>query len=244
MIDGQPYRHLGEPRPVSGEPTIVCVADHASNHVPEDIELGIAPELLDQHVAIDIGVAGVATRMARRHSISAHLATVSRLVCDLHREEDHPGVVPEKSDGYLIPGNIGADIEARLARFHRPYHAALKEWLEVAQPDLIVSLHSFTPRMASTDEARPWDVSLLWNTDDRAARHAIRFLRDEGVNVGENQTYSGAELNATMNRHAEAHGRPYCFFEIRQDHITTRVQQSRWADMLADVVGRVALALS
>ena len=47
-----------------------------------------------------------------------------------------------------------------------------------------------------------------------------------------------------MNRHAETHGRPYCFFEIRQDHITTRVQQSRWADMLADVVGRVALALS
>ncbi|MEE4205587.1 MAG: N-formylglutamate amidohydrolase [Erythrobacter sp.] len=240
MIDGQPFRHIGTPSPGG----IVCVADHASNHVPDDIVLGIAPELLEQHVAIDIGVAGVATRMARRYGIAAHLATVSRLVCDLHRDADHPGVVPDKSDGYVIPGNIGADIEGRLARFHRPYHAALAQWLDETQPDLIVSLHSFTPRMASTDEERPWDVSLLWNTDDRAARHAIRFLRDEGLHVGENQPYSGAELNATMNRHAEAQGRPYCFFEIRQDHIATRAQQSRWADLLADVVGRVALALS
>jgi predicted N-formylglutamate amidohydrolase len=240
VIDGQPFRHIGTPSPGG----IVCVADHASNHVPDDIVLGIAPELLEQHVAIDIGVAGVATRMARRYGIAAHLATVSRLVCDLHRDADHPGVVPDKSDGYVIPGNIGADIEGRLARFHRPYHAALAQWLDETQPDLIVSLHSFTPRMASTDEERPWDVSLLWNTDDRAARHAIRFLRDEGLHVGENQPYSGAELNATMNRHAEAHGRPYCFFEIRQDHIATRAQQSRWADLLADVVGRVALALS
>ncbi|MEQ8412548.1 MAG: N-formylglutamate amidohydrolase [Erythrobacter sp.] len=240
MIDGQPFRHIGAPSPGG----IVCVADHASNFVPEDIPLGIAPELLKEHVAIDIGVAGVATRMANQHGIAAHLATVSRLVCDLHREEDHPNVVPEASDGYVIPGNIGADIERRLSRFHRPYHAALQGWLEAAQPGLIVSLHSFTPKMASTDEERPWDISLLWNTDDRAARHAIRFLADEGLHVGKNQPYSGAELNASMNRHAEAHGRPYCFFEIRQDHITTRAQQSRWADMLADVVGRVALALS
>lgn len=240
MIDGHPFRHIGTPT-LGG---IVCVADHASNHVPEDIPLGIAPELLEEHVSIDIGVAGVATRMANGHGIAAHLATVSRLVCDLHREEDHPNVVPEASDGYVIPGNIGADIERRLDRFHRPYHAALERWLEAAQPGLIVSLHSFTPKMASTDEERPWDVSLLWNTDDRAARHAIRLLRDEGLNVGENEPYSGAELNATMNRHAEAHGRPYCFFEIRQDHIATRAQQSRWADLLSDVVGRVALALS
>ena len=240
MIDGQPFRHIGTPAPGA----IVCVADHASNFVPEDIRLGIAPELLEQHVALDIGVAGVATCMANRHGIAAHLATVSRLVCDLHREEDHPNVVPEASDGYVIPGNIGTDVEGRLDRFHRPYHAALEKWLDEAQPDLIVSLHSFTPRMASTDEERPWDVSLLWNTDDRAARHAIRLLRDEGLHVGENEPYSGAQLNATMNRHAETHGRPYCFFEIRQDHIKTRVQQSHWANMLADVVGRVALALS
>ena len=46
-----------------------------------------------------------------------------------------------------------------------------------------------------------------------------------------------------MNRHAEAHGRHYCAIEIRQDLIDTRADQARWASMVADVCGRVALAL-
>lgn len=221
----------------------MCIADHASNFVPKDIELGIAPELLEQHIAVDIGVEGVAGRMARRHGIPAHLATASRLVCDLHREEDHKAVVPMESDGHLIPGNIGADIEARLKRFHRPYHKALANWLDAAQPELIISLHSFTPSLATSDEERPWEVALLYNTDDRAARHAIRLFSQQGLNVGDNQPYSGKELNATMNRHAEVYGRAYIALEIRQDLIVTRAEQSRWAAMITDVANRVALAM-
>jgi len=239
MIDDLPYRQIGEPAPGG----IVCVADHASNFVPKDIELGIAPELLEQHIAVDIGVEGVAGRMARRHGIPAHLATASRLVCDLHREEDHKAVVPMESDGHLIPGNIGADIEARLKRFHRPYHKALANWLDAARPELIISLHSFTPSLATSDEERPWEVALLYNTDDRAARHAIWLFSVQGLNVGDNQPYSGKELNATMNRHAEAHGRAYIALEIRQDLIVTRAEQSRWAAMITDVANRVALAM-
>lgn len=239
MIDDLPYRQIVEPAPGG----IVCVADHASNFVPKDIELGIAPELLEQHIAVDIGVEGVAGRMARRHGIPAHLATASRLVCDLHREEDHKAVVPMESDGHLIPGNIGADIEARLKRFHRPYHKALANWLDAAQPELIISLHSFTPSLATSDEERPWEVALLYNTDDRAARHAIWLFSEQGLNVGDNQPYSGKELNATMNRHAEAHGRAYIALEIRQDLIVTRAEQSRWAAMITDVANRVALAM-
>ena len=239
MIDDLPYRQIVEPAPGG----IVCVADHASNFVPKDIELGIAPELLEQHIAVDIGVEGVAGRMARRHGIPAHLATASRLVCDLHREEDHKAVVPMESDGHLIPGNIGADIEARLKRFHRPYHKALANWLDAAQPELIISLHSFTPSLATSDEERPWEVALLYNTDDRAARHAIRLFSQQGLNVGDNQPYSGKELNATMNRHAEVYGRAYIALEIRQDLIVTRAEQSRWAAMITDVANRVALAM-
>lgn len=239
MIDGLPYRQVGEIR----RGAIVCVADHASNHVPDDIELGVAPELLNEHVALDIGVEGIAGRLARRHNIPAHIATVSRLVCDLHREEDHANVVPMSSDGHTIPGNIGADLEERLARFHRPYHAALEKWLDTQQPELVISLHSFTPRLATSEEERPWECALLYNEDDRAARHAIRLFGELGLTVGDNEPYSGKDLNATMNRHAEAHGRPYLALEVRQDLISTRAEQSRWAAMIADVAGRVALAL-
>ena len=84
---------------------------------------------------------------------------------------------------------------------------------------------------------------MLYNKDDRAARHAIRLFGEQGLTVGDNEPYSGTELNATMNRHAEAHDRHYCAVEIRQDLIATRADQARWATMVADVAGRVALAL-
>ena len=239
ILDDKPYRQVGDVK----RGGIVCVADHASNFVPEDIDLGIPAELLNEHVALDIGVEGIAERLARRHGVAAHIACVSRLVCDLHREEDHPKVVPTESDGHLIPGNIGADVEKRLELYHRPYHEALGKWLDQIQPELIVSLHSFTPELATSDEERPWECALLYNEDDRAARHAIRLFGELGLNVGDNEPYSGKQLNATMNRHAEAHDRYYLALEIRQDLIATRAEQSRWAAMVADVAGRVLLAL-
>lgn len=240
MSEWQPWRHIG-PEPRKGG--IVLVADHASNFVPPDIELGIEPALMHEHIALDIGVEGVADRMARRNSIPAHLACVSRLVCDLHREEDHPGVVPETSDGHLIPGNIGANVERRLERFHRPYHAAMEAWLTAAEPGLIISLHSFTPALRSAPAPRPWEVALLYNHDDRAARHAIRLFAQHGLTVGDNEPYSGEQLNATMNRHAEAHGRPYLAIEVRQDQILHKADQSRWAALIAEVAGQVAIML-
>lgn len=245
MIDDLPYKQLGEYDVTNPQAArIVCVADHASNFVPDDIELGIAPERMDEHIAIDIGVEGVVQRLARSHAMPAHVATVSRLVVDLHREEEHPNVVPTESDGHLIPGNIGADMAMRLNRFYRPYHAALGEWLARMNPELVLSIHSFTPRLATDEQERPWHVGLLYNQDDRAARHAIRFFSELGYTVGDNEPYSGRQLNATMNRHAEAHGRPYCAIEIRQDLISNRADQARWAATIADVAGRVALALS
>lgn len=238
-MDNVPYRRAGE----ANKRSVVCVADHASNFVPDDIPLGIDAALLGNHIAVDIGTEAIADLLARHHGIPAHIATISRLVCDLHRTEDSPGLVPTSSDGHAIPGNIGANIEARLSRFHRPYHTALGAWLDEAEPELIVALHSFTPRLASRAEGRPWQVALLYNQDDRAARHAIRLLAAEGLSVGDNQPYSGRDLNATMDRHAEARGRAYLTIEIRQDEITTRAQQSRWAALVADIANRTAQAI-
>jgi predicted N-formylglutamate amidohydrolase len=239
MIDNLPYRQVGTEDLRPGG--LLCVADHASNYVPEEIELGIDPKLLEEHIALDVGVEGIAERLARRHNMPAHIACVSRLVCDMHRREDEPAVVPTESDGRLIAGNIGADVEARLARFHRPYHNALADLIEQAKPKMLVALHSFTPALETSDEERPWEVALLYNQDDTAARHAIRLFGEQGLTVGDNQPYSGKQLNATMDRHAEANGIPYCTVEIRQDQIQTEAGQARWALLLADVMGRVAL---
>ncbi|MFN4239679.1 MAG: N-formylglutamate amidohydrolase [Erythrobacter cryptus] len=233
------FRQIGMPAPGG----IVCVVDHASNHVPEDIDLAIPARLLDDHIALDIGTAAIAERLARDHAIPAHLAAVSRLVCDLNRDEDAPGLVPEVSDGHPIPGNIGADRQGRLNRFHRPYHAALGAWLEGAAPALIISLHSFTPSLASREEPRPWQVGVLYNTDARAARIAIPLFEAEGLMVGDNLPYSGRDLNYTMNRHAEGRGRAYLGLELRQDLVRDAADHARWAARIAGIAQRVAQRL-
>lgn len=225
---------------------ILVVSDHASNRVPDDIELGVAPELLTEHIAVDIGVAEVGALMAQRPGIAAFQGGVSRLVCDFNRDEHLPTVVPIASDGHAIPGNAldHAGHEARLARFFRPYHDALARLLADVPQALILSLHSFTPQLASSDEPRPWHVGVLYNEDDRAARIVIPMLEAEGLCVGDQQPYSGRLLNATMNRHAEADGRPYLGIEVRQDLIGHAQGQAEWAERLARIANQVAVEIS
>lgn len=242
-VEPEAFRIVGAPR-FGG---ILIVADHASNRVPADIELGIDPALLEEHVALDIGVAEVAERMARRPGIAAFLGNVSRLVCDFNRDEDDPAVIPHASDGHAIPGNL-FDVERReerLARFHRPYHDALASLLRDAPPAMLLSLHSFTPSLKSRpEELRPWDVGVLYNEDDRAARLAIPLLEADGLTVGDQQPYSGKLLNATMNRHAEAQGRPYLGVEIRQDEISGAAGHAAWEHRLARICREVTLLLA
>jgi predicted N-formylglutamate amidohydrolase len=236
------FRLLGTPK-FGG---ILVVSDHASNRVPEGIDLGIDEALLSQHIAIDIGVAQVAARMAERPGTAAFLGNVSRLVCDFNRDEGVPAIIPLASDGHAIPGNDldPAGRADRLDRFFRPYHAALSDLLDEKPPSLIVSLHSFTPQLASNPlEKRPWQVGVLYNEDDRAARIGIPQLEAEGLTVGDQQPYSGKLLNATMNRHAEAERRPYIGIEIRQDEIADEAGQAVWAERIWRVANRIAMQL-
>lgn len=235
------WRQLGEPR-AGG---ILLIADHASAHVPDDIDLGIDPVLLANHIAIDIGVAEVAALLVEGGAVDAAiLGGVSRLVVDCNREEDAPGVLPIASDGHAVPGNALDDAarEARLARFFRPYHAHIAATIAAQRPAMILSLHSFTPSLAAhPDQARPWQVGVLYNEDDRLAAAAIAALEAEGLKVGDQQPYSGKLLNATMNRHAEGNAIPYVGIEMRQDLVGDAAGQQLFAERLAKMCKKVTL---
>jgi predicted N-formylglutamate amidohydrolase len=220
-----------------GEVLLLC--DHASSAVPPDIDLEIDPALLTRHIAVDIGAAAVTRELAARLDAPALLATVSRLVIDLHREPDHPGLVPPSSDGHAIPGNRDVDRAARIARFHAPYHRRIREQVRAQRPRLIVSVHSFTPCLEQGGSPRPWQVGILYNRDARAAHPAIAFLRDRGFVTGDNEPYSGRLLNATLNRHAEAQGIPSVAVEIRNDLIGNDAGVAQWADTLSELTSHL-----
>jgi len=222
---------------------ILLIADHASNHVPDGIDLGLAPELLDTHIAIDIGVAELAAALCERLGIPAILGNVSRLVVDLNREDHAPHIIPIASDGHAIAGNALPHDErlARIERYWRPYHDKIARTIAAMRPRMLVSLHSFTPRLATQpDEERPWEIGILYNNDDRAARIAIAAFEAKGVLVGDQRPYSGKLLNATMDRHGEANGIAYLGIEMRQDLIGNADGVTRWVDVLAPVVQHCA----
>lgn len=229
-----PFEILGTP----GEGGFLVIGDHASNRVPDDVDLGIDPAFLGAHIAWDIGVAPVARLITQNDNFAAFLGGYSRLVVDLNRDAHDPAAVPVESDGLAIPGNAFSAIETdiRLQRFHRPYHDHLQQLLALHRPKLILSLHSFTPALESKpNEARPWEVGVLYNDHETASKLAIPFLEDAGYLVGDQLPYSGKVLNATMNRHAEANNIPYIGIEMRQDLSSTAVGQARYARILSDM---------
>ncbi len=226
-------------RRIAGSSPLIIVADHASDVVPPGIDLGVHPEIMATHIAVDLGVDRLSLALSAALAAPALLGDVSRLVIDLNREPDSPGLIPASSDGILIPGNAAmpdAERARRIAAHHAPYHDTLSAMIDATNPALIVSVHSFTPALTSRDEPRPWPVGILYNEDDRAARIALPLLADAGLNPGDNQPYSGRHLNYTMDRHAEARGLPYLGIEVRQDGLADDAGMARWAAVLARVI--------
>lgn len=237
----KPFEIIGADRPSRW--LVTC--DHASNIVPPDVSggiLGICDADMNRHIAYDVGAAGVTRTLAGLLDAPAILTRFSRLVIDPNRGEDDPTLVMRLYDGTVVPGNrhaTPAEVEARLARLHRPYHqaveAALERILAGGRTPAIVSMHSFTPRLKGRPP-RPWQVGVLWHRDGRLARPLIARLRDEGLTVGDNEPYSGELEGDTLSRHGTARALPHVLIEIRQDLIGSPEGEAAWAARLAPVI--------
>ena len=151
---------------IAGDPGsgMLLIGDHASNHLPEGYDLGVPSAVMEQHVAIDIGVAPLGQALCAALGCPGILGGVSRLLIDLNREEDAAGLIPETSDGHVVAGNAGlspAERDRRIAKHWRPYHDRIAELIRADEPKLLISLHCFTPRLATCDADRPWQSGIL-----------------------------------------------------------------------------------
>ena len=224
---------------------IVLVCDHATNHVPQWLNggsLGLDGNDMGRHVAHDIGAAGVTRRLSEILDAPAVLSNYSRLVIDPNRGETDPTLIMQICDGVVVPANrkiSPEDRERRLIRCHRPYHGAISSVLDKIDEPVVLSIHSFTPRMW-TGPRRPWNIGVLSSTDRRIADPLLAALDDRtGLVVGDNRPYAGQLPDDTLNRHAFRSGYLHALIEIRNDHIETESGQHEWADFLAPMLRRV-----
>lgn len=250
-----PLLGAADPEPVgfvdrSGLSPFVVICDHAGNAVPAALAgLGLPPEELARHIAIDVGILAVAERLAAAVEAPLIFQRYSRLVVDCNRKPTARDSIAETADGTPVPGNSNLDPaqrEARVAALHTPYHrridAVLNARAAAGLPTFLVSMHSFTPALRLRPTQRPWDVGLCWFRDARFSRLLIEELSTErDLVVGQNQPYSvDMENDYSIPIHGEARGLPYVEFEVRQDLLGSTAAAEVWAGRLARVLRRAA----
>lgn len=255
MQDSQPpsatERLLGpdDPAPFSlvnsgGRTDLLMICDHAGRAFPASLgTLGLGPRELDQHIAWDIGIAGLARRLSAALDAPLFMTAYSRLVIDCNRHLDNPTSIPQESDRTPIPGNRGLTQAARRQRqaeIFTPYHnavsALIQSRLDAGHVPVLISLHSFTPVMNGFQ--RPWHVGVLWDRDPRLPVPLMQRLAAEpGLIVGDNEPYSGRDGNGfSIKWHGERIGLAHGLLEIRQDLIAEESGQERWAEILHRVL--------
>ena len=218
-------------------PDLLFFCDHASNHIPAELEgLGVGDQDLQRHIAWDIGAEAVTRHLAAHFAATALIAGVSRLVIDLNRAPGQDGLVPEVSDHTPIPGNRGADVTARLATYHSPYHDTLSDLLDARPATFAVSIHSFTPHPRG-GERRTLDLGLLakrgehggdWDSAESFLAH-LPGTWETAINA----PYSAYDLNYTVDRHVVPRALRHLGIEIRQDHIASQAGARAFAAHIA-----------
>lgn len=242
--------HVGDGEPVAaienaqGCSPILLICEHASNHLPSRYgTLGLGDVERQSHIAWDPGALGVAAGLSRLLDAPLVHATVSRLVLDLNRDPSVADSITAVSESTTIPGNQNLDATERSRRareVYEPFHNAIDSFvaarLAAGTLRAVVSIHSFTPVYKGI--ARPWDIGLIFNRDERFARDVeAGLLREDALTVGMNEPYSPADrVFHTLERHAERRGLAPLMIEIRNDLIRTQDGQASWANRLAPLL--------
>ncbi len=209
-----------------GGGSIVLVCEHASPVIPAEFEgLGLSPEAAESHAAWDIGALQVAQTLSAGLDAPLVAGGISRLVYDLNRPLEAHDAIPERSEIYPVPGNVGLTEAQRKARFdaiHEPFHAALAEVLDGRETAAIVTIHSFTPVYRGV--TREVELGFLFHEDSRMADSALVAERMQGrYRAALNEPYGPDDgVTYTLKKHGEARGIPALMLEIRNDLVATR----------------------
>ena len=224
----------------------LITVDHASNHVPAEInggDLGLDPADMQRHIAYDIGALGTSLRLGELLDAPVIASNFSRLVIDPNRGEDDPTLVMHLYDGTIIPANRhidGAEITRRKETYYRPYHEALEELAASRDNVILIAMHSFSPKLNGRSP-RPWEIGVLHAPqEDRFGIALIDRLEQEGnLTVGDNEPYAGHLPGDSVDQHAFHDERLNALIELRHDEIDTETKQHAWAERLAPIFTEV-----
>lgn len=221
----------------TGRAVVVC--EHASNLIPEEYaNLGLAPDLLDSHIAWDPGALPVAQRLSAALDAPLVAGGLSRLLFDCNRPPEAADAISEHSEVHDIPGNrdlSDAERARRISDIHDPFRDALHDVIgRFASPPVLITVHSFTPLYRG--RSRDVEIGLIHDTDDRLARAMLGCARTHTHrSVRLNDPYGPEDgVTYTLRAHALPIGAVNVMLEIRNDLIRDTTSQAALAALLAE----------
>ncbi|RYC11997.1 N-formylglutamate amidohydrolase [Ciceribacter ferrooxidans] len=225
----------------SGPFLFVC--EHASRRLPENVgNLGLSEEALSSHIAWDPGALAVARHLSSQLDGALVHQRFSRLVYDCNRPPESPGAMPESSEIYDIPGNVGlspAERYARTAALYIPFHDLISSTIADrearGQATVMVTVHSFTPVYRGV--RREVEIGILHDTDHRLADAMLDNAAGGPYRVARNEPYGPEDgVTHSLRLHALPKGFMNVMIEVRNDLIANDADQRVMAGYLADLL--------
>ncbi len=233
----------------TGTAPVLLVCEHASNHIPAHLDhLGLPPSTRISHIAWDPGAMAVATHMSRIMDARLVASTVSRLIYDCNRPPKAVGAMPERSEQFDIPGNVGltnAQKTDRVATVYEPFQTLLTETIATAPiPPVLVTIHSFTP--VYMGKSRAVEIGILHDSDTRLADAMLDLApAHTELNTQRNAPYGPEDgVTHTLKLHALPNGLLNVMIEVRNDLITDEASQLAMAKTLANLINDALAALT
>lgn len=234
---------------------VLVTCEHGGNTVPTRWQrlFSGADDVLRSHRGWDPGALGVAQQLADRRSAPIIFSTTTRLLIELNRSIDHPGLFSDYTKSLSQ-----AERDLLVKTYYAPYREAVEQlvgaMIAAGRRVLHVSVHSFTDILDGDirevdigllfDPARAWEVELC-----SAWRSAIESNSAGTLRVRDNQPYAGKDdglatylrtrfgQDKEQTNHSEESGNYAGIeIEIRQGLLTTVGEQRRFGDLLADTI--------
>lgn len=224
---------------------VMITCEHASNHLPEPYTWSQGDaEVRDTHWAFDPGAADTAKSLAQRLRTIAVLSKFTRLLLDANRTLYSETLFRRTCDGRPLDLNSALSAEerySRINRFHVPYHQLVGEAAEFLDPDLIISIHTFTPNYEG--QVRSVEVGVLYEEYDAAlALYTQAQFQSAGFDSRLNEPWSGkAGLMPVALGVKFAKGdrhRDTIELEIRNDLATNEAVRGKVVQILTNVAER------
>ena len=230
-----PFELIGSNKPNN----IICICDHASNVVPNFWSkkgLGINRSEMERHIAYDLGAKNLTKALSKLLNGPAILSNFSRLVIDPNRGKNDPTLIMKLYDGTIIPENREvSEIEKlrRVTEYYDPYHKAIQTVIDSRKHPIVISIHSFTPKLKNGHQ-RPWELGVLHTIDRRLSSDLLVELRkDKALCIGDNLPYSGDLPGDTLDQHCIPSNHLHALIELRNDLLASETLINHWANYLA-----------